>query len=139
MYISMGEPVIEQTDVRDGHARMPWAKCKVEGPAQRKCDITFRVKFRHSKTEFLREAERALARWMTEGRARLLSERRKSTLEKMHENVLKIGYPQDAPVCLLGTMSYRRDVTGWQVVDVAIHSNMTFNSKQLQDGTARCF
>ncbi len=139
MYISMGGWLGEGVDERDGHVRQPWTKCAIDGPRQRRCEITFWVKFRHAKSEFLREAERAFARWMTPERARLLVARRKDQLEKIHAEILGSSYPQDAPVCLIGALTYRGGDGDWRVVDLHIQGNMTFNKKQIESGKARCF
>lgn len=57
MYILIGEG-LGQDVVKNGHERDKWSACKREGPRQRNCDITFKVKFRRSFEDFRREAER---------------------------------------------------------------------------------
>ena len=53
---------------KNGYLRHEWSECKHQGARQRRCDITFRVKFRYTFADFRREAERAFERWMTAAR-----------------------------------------------------------------------
>jgi hypothetical protein len=123
---------------KNGHIRQEWSECKREGARQRRCDITFKVKFRRSFGDFRREAERAFGRWMTGARARMLIEKREETLKKWHQEIFDLNYPDNAPMCLLGEIIYRGPNGTWRVVDVSLQAYMLFSRAQIQSG-ARCF
>jgi hypothetical protein len=128
------------TDVRNGHIRQSWSECRREGTRQRRCDITFRVKFRPNFGDFRRETERALKRWMTGARARTLIGRLEETLRRWHQEISDLNYPENAPICLLGQIIYRGLNGTWRVVDVLLQAHMTFTRARIESGVPlRCF
>jgi hypothetical protein len=125
---------------KNGHVRQTWSECKHEGTRQRRCDITFKVKFRSSFADFRREAERALARWMTGARARLLIEKLEPRLKKWHKEISDLNYPDNTPLCLIGEMVYRGANSTWRVVEVLLQAYKLFPSAQIESGALlRCF
>ena len=124
---------------KNGHLRREWSECKHEGTRQRKCDITFRVKFRPTFGDFRREAERGFERWMTGARARMLIEKWEERLRKWHQDISALNYPDNAPVCLLGDITYRGANGTWRVVDVRLAAYMMFPKSQIESGAyLRC-
>lgn len=138
MYMQTLEGLGKDID-KNGHKRQVWSECKREGRRQRRCDITFRVKFRRNPGDFRREAERALGRWMTGARARALVGKKEETLQKWHQEISELNYPENAPICLLGAITYRGLNGAWRVVDVLLSAYMLFPRSQIESGAhLRC-
>jgi hypothetical protein len=121
-------------EVKNGHEREKWSACKREGARQRSCDITFKVKFRRSFRDFRSEVEQALGRWMTSGRAQILTKKLEEKLKKFHQEIIDLNYPDVAPMHILGKMIYRGANDTWRVVDGSFQAYMLFSKSQIQSG-----
>jgi hypothetical protein len=98
--------------------------------------MDFRVNFRRSFEDFLREVERAYGRWMTGPRARTLVGKSQEILKNWHEEMLSQKVNENAPVVLRGSIHYRRgrrpDGTWgtWRVVEVFLDNGRWFEPTQ---------
>ena len=130
MYIRTNERLGEV--VRGGDVR---GVCITE-VRRKDCDIDFKVAFRRSFADFLREVEGAYGRWMTGPRARTLVRKTQETLKKWHEEMLDQKVPDTAPVVLRGPIHYRRGRRPngtwgtWRVVDISLDVGRWFDPKK---------
>jgi hypothetical protein len=137
MYIKTFEGLGNDTK-KSGRIEQKWSKCKHEGLGQRRCAMTFRVKFQQSFEDFLNEVKTAAMGWTVNSGG--IIEKFKEKFNKKYTEIFDTNYPENAPICLFCHIIYRENPNGtWRVDDVKIIADRTFNKKERKSGKTKCF
>jgi hypothetical protein len=112
-----GEPEKKGEVTKSGDKVGPWLPENL--PTELARVIGLRVVFRQSFSDFRREVERAVERWIEPARhARALIAAREGHLQKLHKQMLDEKVPDNAAVQVAGSFFYKVPSGAWRIANL---------------------